>query len=54
MLIEKGLQPAFIALLAMLVLGVAWTAIVVTRLSNDINPIANSPIARALSGLGSS
>lgn len=51
-MLDKRLQPALIALLAMLVLAVAYVAIIVTRLSNDINPIANSPIARAISGLG--
>lgn len=53
MLLEKNLQPAFIALLALLVVGVAWTAIVVTRLSHDVNQATGSPLGRALTGLGS-
>lgn len=52
-MLDRRLQPAFLALLALLVVGVVWTAIVVTRLQRDLDPIANSTIARAISGLGS-
>lgn len=47
------MTPGLIALLALLVLVIAWAALEIRELNQSVGPLANSPIARALSGIGS-
>lgn len=46
------MEPAIIALLALLTLAVAWAVLEIRSLRESIQPVAESPLVRALSGLG--
>lgn len=46
------MQTTIVALLVMLILAVAWVGLEVRSLKQSIGPVADSPLVRALSGIG--
>lgn len=46
------MDHAVLVMLGLLVLAIVWLTTEVQRSRQDVEPIANSPIVRALAGLG--